>query len=153
MVTEGAEVAGTETSMGAGGTERVWPVMISTATPPPATARQPAAASGLAHRRPVQRRWSLARRRKSSQGSARASSGMAAGWFGTLISAALVTTVGAAAGTPVWSRRARNSSIVRIWSASGSSTTSYNDLPDLLGTGVTYFHSWTRRGVPAPNVP
>ncbi len=52
-LTEGRRIAGTEASTGDGRSERGWPVMTSAATPPPARARQPAAASGPAHRRPV----------------------------------------------------------------------------------------------------
>ena len=79
VVAEGAWVAGVKTSTVGGGAEREWLVKTTNATPPPAAARQPAAASGLAHRNSAQRRWPLARRRKASQGSARASSGTPAG--------------------------------------------------------------------------
>jgi hypothetical protein len=123
--------------------------MTSAETPPPAMARQPTAASGPAQRRlvqgrPAQRRWSLARRRKSSQGAARVSSGTPADGSGTSNCAAFGTAAGTAASAPIRSRRERSSSIVRIWSVSGSSTTSNNELPHLLGTGRAYFPRLSR---------
>jgi hypothetical protein len=142
VVTEGAEVTGVKTSTVGGGSALGCPVKTSNPTPVPAAARQPMAASGLAHRTPAQRRWPLARRRNASQGSAGASSGTPAGGSGISNCAALATGAGAAASLPIRSRRERSSSIVRIWSLSGSSTTSYNELPDLLGTGFGYFHGW-----------
>jgi len=138
-VSSGAEAAGTgsnggETAGTDGETERLLAAMTRAVIAPPARARQPAAASGL-----TQRRRSLARRRKSSHGSARGCTGIAAGGFGTPVSAALVVALGAAASTLIRSRRERSSSIVKIWSESDSSTTSPNEVSDLLVRDSAHF--------------
>ncbi len=122
---------GTADTVGAGATgetERLCAVMSSTATAPPVSAKHPPAATSLPQRcRP----WAC--RRNASQGSSSASGGLSAGGsVGCAVcavwnnGAALVALAGAARSAPIRSRRARNSSIASIWSASDSSTTSPN---------------------------
>lgn len=143
--TAGAGIAGGRTSGAGGVVEPLRATMTSAVIAPPARARHPAAMSGLA-----QPRWCRACRRKSSHGSARGCVGIAEGGStgsGTLVSAPLATALLAtglvtaalgAASAPIRSRRERNSSIVRIWSESDSSTTTYNESLDLLGTGSAH---------------
>jgi hypothetical protein len=118
--------------------------MSSTATAPPVRARHPPAATSLPQRcRP----WAC--RRNASHGSSSGSSApsglpgdgsagsgacRACGFSNN--GAALVAVFGAARSAPIRSRRARNSSIARIWSASDSSTTSPNGLPGPLDAGM-----------------
>lgn len=147
VTTGGAETAGLDTSTVGGGTDRVVrPVMTSIVIAPPATTRQPAIATGLNHRNSAQGRWALARRRRSSQGSVSASSGIAVAGLGTSTSAAPAATRGGAASAPIRSRRERSSSTVRIWSASGSLTTLYNEALKRFGTGFAYFFQTGPRG-------
>lgn len=132
-----AGLTGTADTVGAGsvtpegGTERLCAVRTSTPTAAPARARPPPAATSL----PRCRR-SLACRRSSSQGSTRASGAIAASGSGGSTGAAFVTAPGAAVSAPIRSRRARNSSIARIWSLSDSSTTTYNGASGPLGAGL-----------------
>lgn len=152
VATGGAEAAGLDTSTVGGGTDRVVrPVMTSIMIAPPATTRQPPTATGLNHRSSAQGRWALARRRRSSQGSASASSGIAVAGLGTSTSAAPAATRGCAVSAPIRSRRERSSSTVRIWSASGSLTTLYNEALKHFGTGFAYFFR-PALGEPAPLV-
>jgi hypothetical protein len=137
-VVRGAETAGTgiaggvEISGAGGETKLPRAVMTSAVITPPAIATHPAATSGL-----VQRCWWLAWRRRSSQGSVRGCTGIAVGESGNSGSAALGAALGiaveaaargAAASAPIRSRSERNSSIVKIWSGSDSSTTPYNEV-------------------------
>lgn len=158
LVIPGAETTGSGTmgveTPGAGEvTEPLRAMMTSAVIAPPARTRHPAAISGL-----VQRRWWLAWRRKSSQGSARGCIGMAAGGSGTAVSTALgnargavaegavtgaAVARGAVASAPIRSRRERSSSMVKIWSESDSSTTPYNEALDPSGTASAYFSRLT----------
>jgi hypothetical protein len=129
-LTGGADAAGTGTLTGAGAPEPPCAVM-TTAIAPPASASPPPAIASL-----PQRRRSVARDRKSSQGSAPASGEAAVGGLGTSTRAAPVVAHGGDASTPARSRKERNSSIAKIWSASDSSTTSPNGARGPFGAEV-----------------
>lgn len=132
-----AETSGTGATTPEGETDRVCAVMTSTTTAAPVRARHPPAATNRPHLR-----RSLVWRRKSSHESslaARLAVSRSGGWIG----AALVAAAGAAGSVPIRSRRARNSSIARIWSASDSSTTTPNGAPGPLDAEV-YANGLTR---------
>ena len=114
--TGGAGNTGTETSSAGRGSERECAVRTSIVTVAPATARHPTATSGLSRDRLGQDCRCLAPccSCTASQASSCASRGITAGGVGRSVCAALRARLAAAASAPTRSRRARNSSMVKI---------------------------------------
>lgn len=123
--TTGGGTAGTETRPADRASGRGCVVITSIVTRPPARAREPAAASRRGQRRGGGYCQCLAWCGTARPGSAGSSSGVGAGALDGWACAVSCACLAAAASAPTRSRRARSSSIVKIWLASQSSTSRY----------------------------